>query len=167
DPALLAPAPAPAEGAEYRAAKRRDEHQAGLGVAQVGLRLGVHDLEADQDKAAEDEAADRPANEAVVRGAVLDPAEEAARDRERHGQDVVDDLVPAEREPGDEAEHHRHDDSAGDLNRERALVEGLRELHAPASLTEIDSCLPSISVLSESPCAPSKVSEVARVSPAT
>ena len=40
------------------------------------------------------------------------PAEEAAHDRDRADHHVVEDLVPAEGEPGEEAEHHRHHDPA-------------------------------------------------------
>src|SRR4029453_7857777 len=132
----------------------------------VRLRLVVHDLVPDQDEAAEDEAADHAAHEALVRAAVLDTGQEAADDRDRRAHRVVEDLVPVEREAGEQPEHGRHRDAARHLEPEGTLEERRRQLNAGASLTEISSALPSISVRS-SPPVPSNSSDVASVSPAT
>src|SRR6185503_4411079 len=112
----------------------------------------------------EDEAADQSAHGPLVRVPVLDPAQEAARDRDRAGEDVVEDLAPPQDEAAQQAKHERHDDAAGNLEPDGTLEEQRRQLHA-ASVTEIDSRLPSISALSASSWAPSNSSEVASVSP--
>src|SRR6185503_20176826 len=140
--------------AEDRAAQRRREDEPALRVRQVRLRRVVGDLVTDQDEAAEHEAADAAADDALIHAAVLHPAEEAADDGDRPGHHVIEDLAPAEHEAAQDPEHHRHDDAADHLEPEGALVEERRQLHE-ASVTEMDSSLPSISALCASPSAPS------------
>jgi hypothetical protein len=104
-----------AQGTEDPATQRCREHEPALRVGEVGLRLVVHDLVPDQDEAAEDQPADHAADESLVDAAVLDPGEEAAQDGDRRAHHVVEDLVPAEGEAGEHAEHERHHDAAQHL----------------------------------------------------
>src|SRR5688572_12207041 len=104
--ALLARASA--QGAEHDPEHGRDHDQQDLGLWQVRLALEPGDRVRGQDESAEENPAGEASGRAVARPDVLLPGQVSARDSEDR-EDQVDDLGDAQEDPGDRAEHRRHD----------------------------------------------------------